>query len=107
MVLEYCSGGDLLKEQATKANKVFKLGEAVEVLKEVIMGLEFLHGENYLHRDIKPQNILVKVEENNKKVQKSPKKDIQVGRLRILQARLKQQRNSAWHSRIHGTRNIS
>ena len=33
----------------------------------MIRGLEYLHGQNYLHRDIKAQNILVK-KENGKDI---------------------------------------
>jgi serine/threonine protein kinase len=41
-------------------DRVFPLEIAVEVLADVIRGLEYLHGKSYLHRDIKTQNILVK-----------------------------------------------
>jgi len=36
-------------------------------LSQVIKGLEMLHSEGYLHRDIKPQNVLIK-NENGRKV---------------------------------------
>jgi serine/threonine protein kinase len=39
---------------------VFSLEKATEVLSEVIIGLEQLHQEGYLHRDIKSQNVLIK-----------------------------------------------
>ncbi len=32
------------------------------MLSSVILGLEYIHQEGFLHRDIKPQNILVKYE---------------------------------------------
>ena len=60
MVLEYCNGGDLINYQAKLNNKVFTLDKATTVLAEVIIGLEHLHKEGYLHRDIKSQNVLIK-----------------------------------------------
>ena len=60
MICEYCDGGDLLKHQAKQPNKVYKLDDCLEILEQVIKGLEFIHRNNYLHRDLKSQNILVK-----------------------------------------------
>lgn len=59
-ICEYCDGGDLLNYQAKQPNKVFTLKKATKILSEVIKGLELLHKMGYLHRDIKPQNILLK-----------------------------------------------
>lgn len=67
LVLEYCDGGDLINYQAKLPNRVFNLQKATEVLAEVIIGLEQLHQEGYLHRDIKSQNVLIK-NENGKEV---------------------------------------
>lgn len=52
-LLEYCDGGNLLSHQATLKDRVFSLSKATEILTEVINGLEKLHSEGYLHRDIK------------------------------------------------------
>ena len=60
LACEYCNGGDLLTYQAKQPNRVFNLGEATEILADVINGLEQLHREGYLHRDIKSQNIIIK-----------------------------------------------
>jgi len=68
MLLEYCNGGDLLNMQASQPNRVFSLESATEYLSQVILGLEVLHKKGYLHRDIKPQNVLVKNEGNTKVV---------------------------------------
>lgn len=67
LALEYCDGGDLINYQAKLPNRVFSLAKATEVLAEVIIGLEQLHQEGYLHRDIKSQNVLIK-NENGKEV---------------------------------------
>lgn len=65
--MDYCDGGDLVNLQACFQNKVYPLNLAIEYLSKVILGLEQLHLQGYLHRDIKPQNILIK-NENGKKV---------------------------------------
>jgi serine/threonine protein kinase len=67
LVLEYCDGGDLINYQAKLKDRVFTLDKATEVLAEVINGLEELHKNGYLHRDIKSQNVLIK-KEGNKEV---------------------------------------
>jgi serine/threonine protein kinase len=67
LLLEYCDGGDLINYQAKLKDRVFTLEKATEVLSEVIIGLEQLHQEGYLHRDIKSQNVLIKTE-NGKEV---------------------------------------
>lgn len=63
MVLEYCDGGDLVNEQVKCPNMVFPLDQATSYLSQVIKGLEQLHNEGYLHRDIKMQNVLIKNED--------------------------------------------
>ena len=60
LICEYCNGGDLFNYQAKKKERVFTLDEAVNILADIIYGLELLHNEGYLHRDIKSQNILIK-----------------------------------------------
>jgi serine/threonine protein kinase len=60
MLLEFCEGGDLAILQGRFMDRVFRMDKAIEILVDVIKGLEYLHGRGYLHRDIKLQNILVK-----------------------------------------------
>ena len=54
LILEYCNGGDLqtyIKKKYTKYDSLF--------LKEILGALEYIYKNNILHRDIKPQNILI------------------------------------------------
>lgn len=62
-ICEYCDGGDLLNYQAKQPQKVFTVKDSAKILSEVIHGLFLLHSMDYLHRDIKPQNILLKKDE--------------------------------------------
>ncbi|PPQ79892.1 hypothetical protein CVT25_002948 [Psilocybe cyanescens] len=56
IVMEYCSGGscsDLMKPG------VFREEYIAIIVRELLRGLEYLHGEGKLHRDIKAANILL------------------------------------------------
>ncbi|KAE8267628.1 hypothetical protein A4X09_0g4721 [Tilletia walkeri] len=56
IVMEYCSGGscsDLMKPGRFREDYI------AIVLRELLKGLDYLHGQNKLHRDIKAANILL------------------------------------------------
>jgi len=56
IVMEFCSGGscaDLMKPGLIPEEYI------MIILRELLMGLEYLHGDNKLHRDIKAANILL------------------------------------------------
>lgn len=54
LILEFCNGGDLAKYIHKKNYKW-----DIQYFKEISYGLKYLHQNNVLHRDIKPQNILI------------------------------------------------
>lgn len=62
IVMEYIKGVTL-KEKIKKEGKL-SIGEAIEYSKEVASALREAHRNNIIHRDIKPQNIMV--DENNR-----------------------------------------
>lgn len=57
LVLELCEGGDLSK--FIKKNKRLDEPIAHSFLKQLTIGLTFLHGKSFIHRDLKPANVLL------------------------------------------------
>lgn len=58
VVMEYCNGGDLLglmKQQGGALN----LDTAEILMLQILDGLTCAHDKNFVHRDLKPQNILL------------------------------------------------
>jgi serine/threonine protein kinase len=53
-VMDYINGGTIKEYLEKKPN------EFNEIIKQLLSGLDFLHKKNIAHRDIKPNNILVK-----------------------------------------------
>lgn len=56
LVLEYMEGGDL---QRLSRNRQLSLNEALGYLEQVCAGLRHAHRQGIIHRDIKPQNLLL------------------------------------------------
>src|SRR3712207_5301120 len=56
LVLEYLAGGDL---QKAAREKVLTLKTALDYIEQVCAGLRHAHRHNVIHRDIKPQNLLL------------------------------------------------
>lgn len=57
IVMEYCEGRSV--RQLTEKN-VISLPEAKGIIRDAAIGLNYIHGNKYLHRDIKPDNLLLK-----------------------------------------------
>ncbi|HVF41759.1 MAG TPA: serine/threonine protein kinase [Pyrinomonadaceae bacterium] len=65
LVLEYLSGGDL---QALVRNRPLPLEGALFYLEQVCNGLAYAHKNDVIHRDIKPQNILLTADQHTAKI---------------------------------------
>jgi serine/threonine protein kinase len=57
-VMEYCNGGSLDGLIAQRGGPL-PLAEAAPLMMQALSGLEFAHSQNFVHRDLKPQNVLL------------------------------------------------
>ena len=60
----------MLTYQARLTGKTFSLDAALRVLVEVLKGLRCIHEKNFIHRDIKSENILLKKGSNGELIYK-------------------------------------
>jgi serine/threonine-protein kinase len=56
-VMEYCEGEPL--DKRVKRERCLPVNEAIDIAIQVARGLEYAHGRNTIHRDIKPGNIFI------------------------------------------------
>ncbi|PPQ92573.1 hypothetical protein CVT25_007265 [Psilocybe cyanescens] len=57
MVMEYLGGGEV-KWRDENSNPVLTVSQTRRILRDAVLGLEYLHHQGIIHRDIKPANLL-------------------------------------------------
>lgn len=62
LIQEYILGSTL--EQKLKEKKRFTEAEAIAILKDILLILQVVHRHKYIHRDIKPNNLICSQENN-------------------------------------------
>ena len=68
LVLEYMSGGDLLKLCRARQNNALTLDEALFYFKQACEALAYAHGKGIIHRDLKPNNLLLSADHRMLKI---------------------------------------
>lgn len=58
IIMEYCNSGNLLDFVETQ-NRPFTEKEIIPLMMDVLEGLAYAHFKGFIHRDLKPQNILL------------------------------------------------
>jgi len=58
IVMEFCGGGSV-SDLMRILDKTLTEDQIAVVVRDALKGLNYLHGKNIVHRDIKPQNILI------------------------------------------------
>ena len=54
MAMEYCEFGDLHQWLAAKPTKSLQEQEATAIIFQVLMGVKYMHENQFAHRDLKP-----------------------------------------------------
>ena len=70
IVMEYCNGGDLkgcLKKYKEIHRRAFPEDLVQYLMRQIVSGLNFLHSQKIIHRDLKLENILVTFNSENDK----------------------------------------
>ncbi|XP_067867725.1 serine/threonine-protein kinase 17A [Heterodontus francisci] len=59
LVLEYAAGGEIFNQCVAEREDAFKEKDVKRLMRQILEGVAFLHRNNIVHLDLKPQNILL------------------------------------------------
>lgn len=65
IVTEVLEGGELFDSLVSRIQnrKTFTENEASYIIKQVLLAINYMHQQNIMHRDLKPQNLLLENKE--------------------------------------------
>lgn len=64
IVTVYAPGGSLRQHLNRQAGKPLPTNEAISILQQIALALDYAHQQNIIHRDLKPENILFDAQGN-------------------------------------------
>ena len=59
LATKYADGGSLDKHLETYQNKKLPIDEAVRLFTMICLGLNYIHHQGFVHRDISPKNLFL------------------------------------------------
>ena len=59
LVMDYCEGGTL--RDVMNFSKTLSVHQCLDLINDILLGLEHAHDANIIHCDIKPENVLLKI----------------------------------------------
>ncbi|KAF7329216.1 Other/CAMKK/ELM protein kinase [Mycena kentingensis (nom. inval.)] len=68
LVLEYMEGGELQWRERDSDTPYLNLDQTRRVMRDVVLGIEYLHMQGIIHRDIKPSNIMWNADRSQAKI---------------------------------------
>lgn len=71
LVMEYCSGGNL-RQQLLERRNAYGMSEpmVIAILSDMKEAIHYLHSMEIIHRNICPENIVIKISSNNQRTYK-------------------------------------
>ena len=60
IVTTFCEGGDIYNKIQNQKGEYFSEDQILNWMVQILLGLDYIHKNDIIHRDIKPQNIFIK-----------------------------------------------